>query len=403
VCPDHGKPFLETGAGLAALRTNLENLQAIVRPNNKRPAEREPSQNYGPHLVFVGEPVTYAIVSDSRHAILVDPGYLNEQDLQTFQKKFDIVNIDAITYTHYHDDHVARSIENLYGWVGKNVGPLKTSIWVFEAMADVLAHPQRYNIPCLFPVPIEPDRIIRAGEVVKWEGLELNFVHFPGQTWYHTAIIVTANGRTYALTGDSVWGPADRTRPINGPVIPRNRYFLGHGHEVVFQTLIDRNVDTILPSHYAPFEVTRSDLERSLAWAYSIAPAVATLTDQPHPGYAMDPHWAHFYPYRVAVRQGSGKASADVSLLIRNYFDRPTPVDVSLVLPAGLEAHPARKKATLPPGQTVSIDFQLRISEQQEGTRRVVLADMWFDGRYLGQITELVVDSLLPVPDETLK
>ncbi len=403
VCPDHGRPFEENGAGLDQFKVNLDQASQVLMPNNLKPGSRKPGQAFGPHLVFVGEPVTYALVSDSRHAIIVDPGYLSEKDLQDFLEKYKIQSVDAVTFTHYHDDHVARTYETVYTWTDKTA-PVKTEVWVFEAMADVLAHPERYNIPCLYPLPIHPTRVIREDEAVRWEGLDLRFKHFPGQTWYHTVIFFSDDGRNYAVTGDSVWGPRDRSIRINGPIIPRNRYFLDQGFEEIFQILLDAKVDSIVPGHYDPFTVTAADLERSLAWARSIKPAFTALVDQPHPGYGMDPHWIHFYPYRLPLELGQGLSrTAKVSLLVQNYFDRPVPIEVSLVVPPGVSATPARRRLSLPARRESPVDFRLRISPQKGAGRRIVLADVWFDGRYVGQVAEMMIDDLVSLPENTLK
>ncbi|NWG12673.1 MAG: MBL fold metallo-hydrolase, partial [Acidobacteria bacterium] len=318
-------------------------------------------------------------------------------------KRYQIQSVDAVTFTHYHDDHLARTYETVYTWTGKT-GPTNTRIWIFEALTDVLAHPERYNIPCLYPMPIYPDRVIRESEVVKWEGLDLQFKHFPGQTWYHTVILFRAEGHSYALAGDSVWGPRDRSIRINGPIIPRNRYFLDNGFEKVFQILLDAGVDTIASGHYDPFRVTRADLERSLAWARTIKPTFAALVDQPDPGYGMDPHWIHFYPYRLALEPGVESArTAGVKLLVRNYLERRVPLEVSLIVPPGVSAMPLRRRVTLPAKHQASVGFRLAIDPQPGPHRRILLADVWFDGRYSGQAAEMIIDDLIPVPADTLK
>ncbi|MFB3902408.1 MAG: MBL fold metallo-hydrolase [Acidobacteriota bacterium] len=174
VCPEHSRPFEEDGGGLDQFKSNLDRASEVLMPNNLKAGSRKPSHAFGPHLVFVGEPVTYTLVSDSRHAIIVDPGYLSETDLENFLKKYEIQSVDAVTFTHYHDDHVARTYETVYTWTDKTA-PVKTQVWVFDAMADVLAHPNRYNIPCLYPLPIHATRVIREDEIVRWEGLDLRF------------------------------------------------------------------------------------------------------------------------------------------------------------------------------------------------------------------------------------
>ena len=60
--------------------------------------------------------------------------------------------------------------------------------------------------------------------------------------------------------------------------------------------------------------------------------------------------------------------------------------------PPGVKADPVRNKITLPPEQESPVDFELEIEPEKDGKRRVLLADISFDGRYLGQAAELVID-----------
>jgi glyoxylase-like metal-dependent hydrolase (beta-lactamase superfamily II) len=403
VCPEHGNSFEETGAGLQSFLANLQNIRRILIPNSKakNALKRHPLDPIGQHLVFVDDPTTYAIVSDSRHAILLDPGYCRHQLFQEFMKKYQIESLDAITFSHYHDDHVARTNEYLCTWGSGLRGPVRTKLWIFESMTDVLVHPDRYNVLCLFPASVRPDRIIKDGETVNWEGLDLTFRHFPGQTWYHDVILFQSDGHRYALTGDSVWEPADWTLPMNGPVIPRNRYFLDKGYEEVFRILLDYGVDTIVAGHYDPFSVSQADLKKSLEWARSIAPALRDLVDQPDPGYGLDPFWAHFYPYRVEA--GDKRERSMVSLRVRNYLDRPVPLSATLVLPPGVQAKPQRASAVIPPKTESAVEFELEIQPQGGGRRRVLLADITMDGRYFGQVAEMLIDAPADLPSIGLR
>ncbi|MFC2076150.1 MBL fold metallo-hydrolase [candidate division KSB1 bacterium] len=412
VCPDHGTPFTEEGDGVEKLLANLDDLEEVFFTNNKDKStlKRKTGDSFfGPHIVYI-DGQTYAIVSESRHAIVYDPGYGNNANFNRFKQEYGIKSVDALTFSHYHDDHVARTLAYQYHLSGGGAyGQAGAPVWILDEMADIFAHPERYNVPCIYPMSIPINRVIAEDEVVHWEGLDLTFKHFPGQTWYHGVVLFEAGGHRYALTGDSVWEPQDWDVRMNGPIIPRNRYFLGDGYERVFQILLDYDVDVIVPAHYDPFTVKRSDLEKSLKWAESIEPTIDKLVDQPQAGYGFDPHWAHFYPYRLELEPGQrAEQKSTAKLLVRNYFDRETPVEINLILPPGVSVGKTGRKAVLPPDADGEFDFQLTIDSAQGGEgggggRRVILAEITLDGHYLGQVTEMLIDTPVELPDNSLK
>jgi hypothetical protein len=154
-------------------------------------------------------------------------------------------------------------------------------------------------------------------------------------------------------------------------------------------------------SNASAFSVTPADLKRSLEWARSIAPALRDLVDQPDPGYGLDPFWAHFYPYRVEA--GDQKERSTASLRVRNYLDRPVPLSATLVLPPGVQAKPQRAKAVILPKTESAVEFELDIQPQGGGRKRVLLADITMDGRYFGQVAEMLIDAPVHLPSKSLR
>ena len=58
-------------------------------------------------------------------------------------------------------------------------------LWVFENMADILAHPNAYKIPCLWEKPMEPTRVFGEGETFSWRGTTFQATKTPGQSRHH--------------------------------------------------------------------------------------------------------------------------------------------------------------------------------------------------------------------------
>ena len=138
---------------MAANRRVYADLREMLPPNELHRQHQEVRQIL-PHLVFVGANC-YAIISASGRAFLWDYGYVDRKMLDELKTKFAVKNFDAVSFSHYHDDHCIRAYELL----SEN-----SKLWVFENMADLFRHPIRYRLPCLVPFPIMPDRVVHNEE-----------------------------------------------------------------------------------------------------------------------------------------------------------------------------------------------------------------------------------------------
>ncbi|MFC2076381.1 MBL fold metallo-hydrolase [candidate division KSB1 bacterium] len=390
--PSHGRPMESPGTAIDKLQTNLENCRDLTIPNH---ADKDYTlRQLSPHVYNVGN-TTYGLVSESGKALLWDVGYVDRARIAEFVKMAGIKKIDIITFSHYHDDHIIRATEfaNRPSGLPSRVRP---EIWIHRSMADVLIHPDRYLLPCLIPFPITPDRIIEDEETITWEEYQLHFVHQPGQTDFAAGLFVEADGIRYAFCGDNFWAPEDPAAGINGPLIPRNEYFLDGGFIKTTKKLIELNPNVIAPAHTDPFQVTPADLRKLLDWTEKMHAAVAGVIDSPGPMFGLDSRWAHFYPYRVNLSEKPFR----VEVRIRNHLDKPVQARVNLVLPDGIEAEGGkRERIAIEANSSAALTFQLLADPYSSGPRRkLITADIRLDDHYFGQVAEMIAEYPLSVP-----
>ncbi len=384
--PAHGAPIEEPGVAIAANREVYDKLRKLLPPNS---AGREIGERreITPHLVHLGGPPTrrngyltsYAIVSDNGKALIYDYGYVDLEHLQEFKQDYGIEDI-AVTFSHYHDDHLIRLHELL-----RTGG---AEIWVFENMVDILANPTRYRLPCLIPFPIIADRVLHDGETVQWEEYELEFFHMPGQTDFHQGLATVVDGKKVMFTGDNTWKKEDPERIRNGPIVPHNEYFLDTGFITCARRMLDYMPDLVLPAHTDEYSPTRQDLEGFLTWAQDVREVMTDLILQPDPNFGMDYRWAHFYPVRQVT---DGRREFVVELVMRNHLFTPGDVNVSLQLPPEVECRHRNRSVRMEPKSQVAVPFRLRRVDGESG-RLVVTADLTFNGRRLGEVTEMLVE-----------
>ena len=384
--PSHGAPMDDPDAAMRESSRVYAVLRDMLPPNSAGRPKGE-TRRILPHLILLGGPPTqssgymtsYAILSDTGKAFVYDYGYVDLDHLQKLKKEYGIQHF-TVTFSHYHDDHLIRVYELMRD--------ADVEVWVFENMVDVLENPTRYRLPCLIPFPIKADRVMREGERVSWEGYTLEFFHMPGQTEFHQGLVATVDGKKVMFTGDNTWKKRDPQRIRNGPLVPHNEYFLDGGFITCARKMLDYLPDIVCPAHTDEYSPTKEDLEGFLQWAYRLREVMTGLILQPDPNFGMDYRWCRFYPVRHVA---AGPGEFTVELMLRNHLFRPGKVQVTLKHPAEIAcAHPARA-VTVQPKTQVAVPFRLRRTAGF-GRRAVVTADVTFNGRRLGEVTEMVID-----------
>ena len=79
---------------------------------------------------------------------------------------------------------------------------------------------------------------------------------------------------------------------------------------------------------------------------------------------------------------------------VRNYRSAPMKVEVALVAPVEWKVTPDLLKLEIPPGTLGRQSFSIQVPQdwRPKHPRFAIAADVLCDGKYLGQITEAVVE-----------
>jgi glyoxylase-like metal-dependent hydrolase (beta-lactamase superfamily II) len=390
ICPAHAPVIDQADEALARLDENLGRFAAAVE-SNRIPRPYGEYRQITDHVHYLGM-TTYVIIADSGKGFIWDFGYVPEtrQRIEHLTDQAGLKRIDVLTMSHYHDDHILRMAEVAYA-LGKDHTQPRAQIWCHRVLYDVLTRPYAYRLPCLVPSPLVIDRVLDDGRFV-WEGIEMELLHMPGQTWWHAGLIMRVDGRTIAFTGDDIWRPEDRSKPINGPIISRNRYLPGRGHDLVAKQLIERNVDMICSAHNEPFEVSRQDLAGYARWARQANDSIVRLAGSDRLG--VDPWWCRIDPFHIYCRPDRPLA---VSVLIDSPFDEPATIDVGLCVPPGFSAQTMQQSVFVAPGQCEAVRFSVKVADDLAPGRRLPLTAMLtVNGQPWGELCEALV---IPLPE----
>jgi glyoxylase-like metal-dependent hydrolase (beta-lactamase superfamily II) len=391
--PSHGGPVTDAGPALAHVASRLRELVdlRLERPSGLAERIEHPFDPITPHLLRnrTTESNSYVVLSESGAALLIDFGYDSVTvtpsttragrrtllwSLDALRRDYGVERIEVAVATHYHDDHVAgfnllRDVEGTEVWAPSNVAP-------------IVEEPHRYDLPCLWHDPIRVDRVLPLGEPVAWRELELTAHAFPGHTLYAAAISFEVDGKRVVAAGDQY--------AVNelGPDILNYQYrnrFRRRDFVRTAELLASLRPDVIVSGHWLPREVTEPYLEQLRVDGERLAQLHDELL--PEDGFGEEGVGARIEPYRSTVAAG---AELELSVTVRNPFDRDEIAVVELVLPDGWERS-APQELRVGPHEDADAVFRVRAGAVP--TRRArIAADLTVGGVAFGQQAEALVD-----------
>src|SRR5262249_20610517 len=164
--PAHGEPIDQPAAACAALHSRLAPYYQWLNLHRYPASPGYPLLPWDsrvmpltPHLWANTTSVanSYTLLTDDGTAMFLDYGFPSgshfsanfrfaEHSLDELRRVAGLKRIEVVLPSHYHDDHVG-GLQYVHATYGAD-------LWVFENMADILAHPNAYKIPCLWEKPM---------------------------------------------------------------------------------------------------------------------------------------------------------------------------------------------------------------------------------------------------------
>ena len=401
LCPSHGDPMADADRALAETMRRLREyfqIQFHTLSVDNRPYA------VSPHLIasYQTDSSFYAIVSDSGKAMFIDYGSASyphfhafldaasvndrmrfvEHTIADLKRDFGVKSVDIAMPSHMHDDHV-----NGFPHLQRHYG---TKIWCLENMAPIFENPRGYNLGCILAEPFHADRTFRNGERFRWEEFEFEVVHSPGHTEYQMALHVTLDGRRVAFTGDAFFQPQQPDAALRHNLIFRNLVH-SDSHLKSVRSLIDHQPEMIAPGHGKPYPVTPELMLKTEEVFRKQREMFFEILPEGEVEFGLDPSWASIYPYQILLAPGERQR---LEIRVRNYKLEPMKIEAALIAPKEWRIEPDLVKFEIPP-QTMGVrpvTISVPAGWTPPGPRFAIACDVVRDGRYLGQITEAVVD-----------
>jgi len=335
---------------------------------------------------------SWVLVSRDKAAFVMDCGGAGiVKTLQEMLRKGEIRAVEGLWVTHYHDDHV----DGIPEFQKAFSCPCITD----RAVAEVITAPLAWRLPCISPSQARVDRVTSDGQSWDWREFKLTAYHFPGQTLYHSGLLVEGDGLRMLFVGDSF------TMAGIDDYCAGNRNWLGQG--VGFDRCIAL-IEKLKPTHIFnchvndAFDFTPEECRFMRANLSAREKLFGELVPWDHANYGMDEPWVRCHPYEQRVAAGG---EAVIGVVITNHSSTPRTAACRLVPPRGwvgpgskqpaaLPAPPAGPdwiKVEIPPKTEGRLRLPLRIPKPIQSGRQVIPVDLRYGPWSLPQFTEAVV------------
>ncbi len=278
-----------------------------------------------------------------------------------------LTSLEGAFITHYHDDHTEK--------INTLLKTFPCPVFVTPLVADIARRPQAYRLPCLTTESITDVTVVPDRHTKRWREFQLTFYDYPGQTLYHSAMLVEHdNGERLFFLGDS-FTPSGIDDYC---LLNRNLMHEGEGYLRcldILATLPDNCM--LVNEHVSP--VFQFDAPQLALMRKTLAERKALLAELfpwDDANYGIDEQWARIYPYGQAARPGQ---TAEVEVRLLNHSDRAREYTVTLHLPDGFAAEPASTRLTVEPRTERAITARIAVPTSSVPSVCVVTADIAFD------------------------
>ena len=307
------------------------------------------------------------IISETGHSLLVDCGNTGVIDGVKELLEAGVVNkVDGIFVTHYHDDHTAA--------VQQASEEFDCPVFAVQNYVDILRNPGNYHMPCLHHTPIEEVVPKQHGDIMEFHEFKLTFRIFPGQTFYHGALLVEQPKQAPVFFVGDAFSPSGMDDYC---VLNRNLMHKDDGFLFCLRQIRALGENYWLINEHIPhvFRFSKNELDTLERGFVKRIDTVRSLTVWDDPNYAVDEQWAVLYPYGLRGKSGM---THEFNVVITNHSSKRRDYDVQFRLPEGAELVSATRATKVSAGALAVVRAKIRLPE--DSGHYLIRADIKSDG-----------------------
>ena len=300
------------------------------------------------HLV-----ISNLLYAKDSSAFLIDCGYKGTyENILKLKNLGRLKRLDGIFITHYHDDHT--------NFINDLVKEFKCPVYITQEIKDILENPSAYRMPCLTTEPIRNLTVMQEGQKMKWKDFTLTFHFFPGQTLYHSALLVENDSK------ESIFFIGDSFTPAGiDDYCLLNRNFLhkgtGYLYCLDFLKKLPENV-LLANQHVEPlFAFSRQQLDHMTKTLLKRNELLKDLFPWDNINYGIDEQWVSVYPYS---QKAIPAQTLDFTVIVFNHSNKPNTFNLEPDVPDGFSAEPKTAEIVIAPLTEGEKTFKVKISKE---------------------------------------
>ena len=307
------------------------------------------------------------LISDTGTGFLIDCGNQGVIDaVKDLLVKKLITTVEGIFVTHYHDDHTdaVQAAAEEFG----------CPVYATAEYEDILERPEAYHMPAMTANPIDEVTVMGEGQTMKWHEFDLTFFYFPGQAYYHGAVLAKkANERPIFFIGDA-FAPSGIDDYC---VLNRNLVHEDDGFLKCLSMVRNANGKPWLVNEHIPwvFEFSKDELDYLESRYRDRIETLRELFPWDDPNYGIDEQWAVFYPYGAKVATAE---ETDLEVRLTNHSAVRRTFEIQPHGHGGVKIVKFDDAVELEPRQTARL--KVRIKVPGDPGNRLVTADVKSDG-----------------------
>ena len=229
-------------------------------------------------------------------------------------------------------------------------------------------------MPAMTSNAIDKVTVMGDGQTTKWHEFELTYFFFPGQAYYHGAMLAKkANDRPIFFIGDA-FAPSGIDDYC---VLNRNLVHEDDGFLKCLRMVRNASGKPWLVNEHIPyvFEFSSDELDYLESRYRERIKTLRELFPWDDPNYGIDQQWAVFYPYGAKVETDK---ETDLEVRLTNHSAVPRTFEIKPHGHGGVEIVKFDATAHLAPRQTARL--KVRIRAPGKAGNALVTADVKSDG-----------------------
>jgi glyoxylase-like metal-dependent hydrolase (beta-lactamase superfamily II) len=323
---------------------------------------------------------TNVIFADDGSAFLIDFGSPKAIDrINALKKDGRLKNVDGIFVSHIHNDHT-----DGIDAAAKEFG---CPVYATKELEDVLENPSASHLPCLTTDPIDIT-VVGEGQKMNWKDFTLTFYYFPGQTYYHDAVLIEKKG------GESIFFIGDTFTPAGIDdycLLNRNLLHPGMGYLYCLEFLKKFPENTLLCNQHfnTLFAFSTQQIDRMIQELRNRNAMLTDLLPWDNINYGVDEQWAILYPYGQVVQPGQ---TVEFSIRIFNHSQNAMKYSVKPNVPEGYTVEPKEASIMIEPLKEGMKTFNAKVPADTKQGIDLLTADLKFGDWDLHEWCEAIIE-----------